>query len=118
MSNTLHYTGRLAATPTVSGKGDKKVAKLVLIRNEVIGREEDGSKKERTVAIQFTAFNGLAGVLADTTAKGDQLNIVARVANNTYEKDGETVYSHDFIVESFEYGAPGAETRERLAQKR
>lgn len=116
--NKLSFTGRLAATPSISkGRGDKQVAKLVLIRNEVIGKDAEGNKIERTTSIQFTAFNGLAGVLADTTAKGDQLIVEARVQNNNYEKDGADVYGFDFIIESFDYGAPGKETRDRLANR-
>lgn len=113
--NNFNFTGRLAATPTISGRGDKKVAKLVLIRNDVIGKDDNGNKIERTTSIQFTAFNGLAGVIADNTAKGDQLIVTARVVNNNYQKDGVDVYGYDYIIESFDFGAPGKESRERLA---
>jgi single-strand DNA-binding protein len=115
--NTLNFTGRLAATPTLSGRGEKQVAKLTLIRNDVIGKTESGEKIERQTAIQFTAFNGLGKLLAETTAKGDQLIVTARVANNNYKKEGEDVYSFDFIIEGFDYGAPGKESRERLANR-
>lgn len=117
MSNTLVFVGRLSAAPSLKNSGKKAVAKLVLIRNEYAGTDNEGETKERTVSAQFTAFGGMAETLAKNAMKGDQLIVTARVQNNNYEKDGEKVYGFDFVIEGFEYGAPGPEKREQLANR-
>ena len=105
MSNITIFTGRLAADPELStygkGKNATKVTRLTLIRNEYAGKDKD----DRKVAVQFTAFGQQAEALADHTAKGDQLEVTARIENNDYEKDGAKVYGFNFIVTDFEFGA-------------
>ena len=50
--------------------------------------------------------------------KGDQLIVHYSLNNNNYEDgQGNTTYGYDFIVEEFEFGAPGAEKRELLEQR-
>jgi single-strand DNA-binding protein len=112
--NTLHFTGRLAASPTLSQHDETRVAKFTLIRNDYVGKD----KPERVTSIQFTAFNGRAKAIADNARKGDQLIVQASLQNNTYEKGDETVYGYNFVVDSFEFGAPGEESRERLRKTR
>lgn len=117
MSNLVLFTGRLSAAPSLKNHGETAVAKLVLIRNEYAGKDGKGKAKERKVSAQFTAFNGIAETLAKNAMQGDQLIVQARLQNNNYEIDGETRYGFDFIVESFEYGAPGPAKREQLADR-
>ena len=38
------------------------------------------------------------------------------VKPNTYEKNGETVYGYNFIVEDFAFGAPGKEKRDQFSR--
>lgn len=110
------FGGKLAKAATVSGTGSKAVTRFTLITNEYAGKDSNTQEsRERTVAIQFTAFGVKAETIARTCFKGDQLYVNYRVENNNYEKDGETVYSYNFVVESFDYGAPGREKREHLA---
>jgi len=49
--------------------------------------------------------------------KGDQLIVGFRIENNNYEKDGEIAYGFNFIVEDFQFGAPGKEKREHFKTK-
>lgn len=107
------FVGRLKAAPVQTKHGDTTVAKFVLLRNEYAGKNRD----DRIVSLQFTAFDGQAQALARNAAKGDQLIVHYRIENNNYERGGETIFGYNFIVDGFEFGAPGAETRERLAQR-
>lgn len=114
MSNILIFTGRLSKAAELTSHGDTKVAKFVLIRNEYAGKNRD----ERKVAIQFTAFNGIGEAIAEHARKGDQLILTARVENNNYERGGEDVYGFNFVVDGFEFGAPGEEKRDMLDNRR
>lgn len=108
------FVGNLAKAVTLTGTGDKAVAKLTLISNEYAGKDRDtGETKERVVSIQFTAFRAKAEAIARHCLKGDQLFVEFRIENNEYQdKNGETVYGYNFIVEDFTFGAEGKEKRE------
>lgn len=115
MAAQLYYPfiGRVAAAPTTQGTGDKAVTKFVLMRNEYAGKDRD----ERTVAIQFTAFRNKAEAIAKHVNKGDQLFVTFRIENNNYDKDGEDIFGFNFIIDDFEFGAPGAISREKFPAK-
>ncbi|ELU9444767.1 single-stranded DNA-binding protein [Salmonella enterica] len=113
MSNAFHFTGRLSATPTM--KEDDKVLKFTLLRNEPGKREESGQRETKTTSIQFTAFGWTAEQISKHCRKGDQLIIDARIENNNYlDANQNQVYGFSFIVDRFEYGAPGSEKRQEL----
>ncbi len=112
------FVGNLARPATVAGTGDRSVTRFTLITNEYAGKDkETGESRERSVAIQFTAFGKKGEAIAKNALKGDQLIIDYRVENNDYEKNGETVYGYNFIVEDFAFGAPGKEKRDQWAGK-
>lgn len=112
-----YFSGRVAAAPTTQGTGDKTVTKFTLIKNEYAGKDsQSGEIKERTVSIQFTAFRGKADAIAKNVNKGDQLIVSYRIENNHYEKDGEDVYGYNFIIDDFEFGAPGSLSRAKFSE--
>lgn len=118
MSNIFIFTGRLSSAPELTKHADTKVAKFTLLRNQYAGKDKTtGKAKERLVSIQFTAFDGLAEAIAEHSLKGDQLHVEAEISNNNYERDGEKEYGFNFTVQSFEFGAPGAEKRALLAER-
>ncbi len=111
------FVGNLARPATVTGAGDRAVARFTLIANEYAGKDKDtGQARERAVAIQFTAFRQKAEAIAKNALKGDQLIVDYRVENNDYEKDGETIYGYNFIIEDFSFGAPGKEKRDQFSR--
>lgn len=116
--NHFHFTGRLAKAVTLQGQGERAVAKFTLIRNQYAGKDEGtGESLERTVAIQFTAFRAKAEAIAKNFLKGDQMVVVSRVENNNFTKDGVDHYDFNFVVDDFDFGAPGAEKRSELAAR-
>lgn len=119
MSNTLHFTGRVAKAPTLTGNGDKAVCKVTLIRNDYAGKDDaTGEKREKVTSIQFTAFRAKAEAITKHCHKGDQLIVTARIETNNYtDKDNVEHYGYNFIIDDFEFGAPGEEKRAILAQR-
>jgi len=111
------FVGNLARPVSITGSGENAVAHFTLISNEYAGKDkETGQNLERTVAIQFSAFRTKAEAIAKNVLKGDQLIVDYRLENNSYEKDGETIYGYNFIVENFAFGAPGKEKRSQFSQ--
>lgn len=116
--NTIMFTGRIAAAPVQTGAGDKAVVKFTLIRNDYAGKDEDGSNREKKVAIQFTAFRTKGEAIAKHCMKGDQLIVTARIENNNWiDKDESEHYGYNFVVDDFEFGAPGADHRAVLEER-
>jgi single-strand DNA-binding protein len=114
MSNSLTFCGRLAENPEIRGR-DNNVCSFRLIRNEYAGSGEDGQRQERVVSLQFTAL-GAAVKAISKARKGDQLFVTARIENNNYtDAENRQHYGFNFILDSFEFGAPGAATRAALA---
>lgn len=111
------FVGRVAAAPTISGTGDSAVCKFTLMDNAYAGKDDGGQAKEKTIALQFTAFRSRAEAIAKNVMKGDQLIVSYSIENNNYTKAGEDVYGYNFIVHEFSFGAPGAEKRKALAAK-
>lgn len=118
MPNTLIFAGRVAQAPTLTRPNDKVVCKFTLIRNEYAGTDDAGiAREERVVNIQFTAFGTRAEAIAKNAMEGDQLIVTARIANNKYQQDGHDVYGFNFVVENFDFGAPGPRKRAQFAAR-
>ena len=76
-----------------------------------------GERREKQVTIPFTAFGGMAETLAKNVMTGDQLVIEAKISNNNFtDGEGKERYDYNFEVVAFDYGAPGAEKRKKLAE--
>ena len=113
------FTGRVAKAPNFRDGGRTPVCYFTLIRNEYAGKDEEtGDTHERKVAIPFTVFGKKAKAIADNVYVGDQLIVEYRLVNNDREQAGEVEYGFSFIVDDFEFGAPGELKREKLAQNK
>lgn len=112
------FVGRLAAAPVLTRHGETTISRFVLIRNEYAGKDgETGDARVRKVALPLTAFNGQAQALAEHCCKGDQLIVFFRIENNNYtDKDGNDCYGFNFIVDGWQFGAPGETKRRQLAE--
>jgi single-strand DNA-binding protein len=109
----LRAIGNLARNPELLAKGQTVYARLCLIGNDYVGRDEEGSAREVVTSLWFTAFGPLAEALAKHARKGDQLFVEARVQSDTWtNKEGQTQYDHSYVVTGFRFGAPGQSTRD------
>lgn len=116
--NSHHFEGRLASAPTLTRHGNTTVCRIRLLRSQYAGKDDAGESTERTVGINFTAFGGLAEHISKHFMEGDQAIVTSRVEDNAFEKDGQTHYSYNFIVQEINFGAPGSRKREQLAANR
>ena len=96
---------------------DGEVAKgiVTIISNTRRGSGDD--QTEEATAIQWTLWGKQAENAAEYLGKGSRVNIVGRLRNNNYDKDGATVYGFQFTCEELDYLDSKAEAdarRERL----
>ncbi|UUX96592.1 single-stranded DNA-binding protein [Aquabacterium sp. J223] len=98
-----------------------RVAKAVLIAISNTRRSSAEAQDEEATAIQWTLWGKQAENAAAYLVKGSHVNVVGRLQNNNYEKDGSVVYALTFTVEEIDYldsrvesearrhGGPGAQ---------
>ena len=96
----------------VNGR-EGKVAKATLTAISNIRRGSGEDRSEQSTAIQWTLWGKQAENAAEYLGKGSHVNIVGRLRNNNYEKDGETVYGMAFTAEEIDYLDSRAESEAR-----
>ncbi len=96
----------------VNGR-EGKVAKAVLTAISNSRRGSGDAREEEATAIQWTLWGKQAENAAEYLGKGSHVNIVGRLRNNNYEKDGETVYGMAFTAEEIDYLDSRAESEAR-----
>ena len=96
----------------VNGR-EGKIAKAMLTAISNTRRGSGEAREEESTAIQWTLWGKQAENAAEYLGKGSHVNIVGRLRNNNYEKDGETVYGMAFTAEEIDYLDSRAESEAR-----
>jgi single-strand DNA-binding protein len=107
MSFKMIAVGRLTGTPALT---EKDVCSFSLISDDYRGP----NKPKEPTTVFFVAFNSVAKAIASHCLSGDQLIVFARHESNNFLHHGETVYRYQNVVEEFQFGAPGRESRAQL----
>jgi single-strand DNA-binding protein len=94
-----------------------KVAKGTVTAISNVKKAVAEGRAEEVTAIQWTLWGKLAENAAEYLGRGSHVNIVGRLRNNNYEKDGETVYAMTFTVEEIDYLDSKAESDARRGQQ-
>ena len=100
----------------VNGR-EGKIAKAVLTAISNTRRGSGDSREEESTAIQWTLWGKQAENAAEYLGKGSHVNIVGRLRNNNYEKDGEEVYALAFTAEEVDYLDSRADSEARRARE-
>jgi single stranded DNA-binding protein len=92
---------------------DGEVAKgtVTIISNTRRGSGDD--RAEEATAIQWTLWGKQAENAQEYLGKGSRVNVVGRMRNNNYDKDGATVYGFQFTCEELDYLDSKAESDAR-----
>jgi single-strand DNA-binding protein len=100
----------------VNGR-EGKVAKgsVTAISNSRRGPAE--SREDEATSIQWTLWGKQAENAAEYLGKGSHVNIVGRLRNNNYEKDGAEVYSLAFTCEEIDYLDSKADAEARRSRQ-
>ena len=100
----------------VNGR-DGKVAKGTLTAISNIRRGSGDDREDESTAIQWALWGKQAENAAEYLGKGSHVNIVGRLRNNNYEKDGEDVYALAFTCEEIDYLDSKVDVEARRARK-
>jgi single-strand DNA-binding protein len=99
----------------VNGR-EGKVAKAVLTAISNTRRGSGEAREDEPTAIQWTLWGKQAENAHEYLGKGSHVNVVGRVQNNNYEKDGTTVYAMAFTAEEVDYLDSKAQADARRAR--
>ena len=111
--NRLEIIGRLGDFPemrySASGLAITRIS--LGVSNDRFNKETE-EWDERTDWIPVTFFGFKAANIAERCNKGDLMLVECRVSNNKYDKEGVTVYTFNFIGESYERLSFGNHSRD------
>jgi single-strand DNA-binding protein len=88
---------------SVQGRDGQPVSKATLTAISNTRRGSGDNRGEEATAILWTLWGKQADNAAQYLGKGSHVNVVGRVQNNNYDKEGETVYSMAFTAEEIDY---------------
>jgi single-strand DNA-binding protein len=100
----------------VNGR-EGKVAKGTVTAISNTRRGSGEGREDEATAIQWTLWGKQAENAAEYLGKGSHVNIVGRLRNNNYEKDGEEVYALAFTCEEIDYLDSKADAEARDARR-
>ena len=95
-----HLAGAVRLNSVEGRDGPISKATLTAISNTRRGSGDN--RGEEATAIQWTLWGKQAENAAQYLGKGSHVNVVGRVQNNNYDKDGETVYTMAFTAEEID----------------
>ena len=100
-----HLAGAVRLLIVEGRDGPVSKATLTAISNtrKGSGRSGDMNRGEEATSIQWTLWGKQAENAAAYLVKGSHVNVVGRVQNNNYERDGERVYTMAFTAEEIDY---------------
>jgi single-strand DNA-binding protein len=93
---------------------DGQIAKAQLTAISNVRWASGDAREEEATAILWTLWGTQAENAAKFLGKGSHVNVVGRVRNHTYEKDGQTIYRLAFTCEEIDY----LDTKARAAERR
>ena len=109
-----HLAGNVRLVSVEGRDGPISKATLTAISNTRRGSGD--SREEESTAIQWTLWGKQAENAAEYLGKGSRVNVVGRLRNNNYDKDGSTVYGFQFTCEELDYLDSKADSDARRAR--
>ena len=105
--NKVVLVGRLTRDPNVrysQGENQMCIARFTLAVDRRRGRNQDGSGQTADF-ISCVAFGRTGEFVEKYAKKGMKFDVAGRIQTGSYQnKDGQTVYTTDVVVEEIEFG--------------
>ncbi len=100
--NKVILLGHVGKDPVVQYvKEDVPVARFTLATTENY-RDRDGNRQSTTEWHNLVVWRGLAKVVEQYVRKGSQLFVEGKLTTRSYEKDGQTKYFTEVVVNNLE----------------
>ena len=111
--NKVVIVGNLGNDPERKDVKDASLTTFSLATSETWTK--DGEKNEKTEWHRCVAWRKVADIIGEHARKGDKLYVEGKLQTRSYDKDGQTHYSTEIVVDDFTFlsskgdsDAPGA----------
>lgn len=102
--NKVIISGRLTGDPSVSINGDTQFARYTLAVDRKVRRDPNNPNQQTADFISCVAFGKSANFVDQYLRKGTKIIVTGRIQTGKYtNKDGQTVYTTDVVVEDHEF---------------
>ena len=104
--NKVILMGRLTRDPDIrvsSGANQMTIARYTLAVDRRMARRDGDSNQQTADFIGCVAFNKSAEFAERYLKKGTKVVVTGRIQTGSYQKDGQTIYTTDVIVEDQEF---------------
>ena len=109
ITNQCQFLGRLGAdVKVITFDSGDKVGNVSMAVDDSY-KNKDGEKVERTVWVTLVFRNKLCEIVDKYAGKGNKVLVQGKYAPRKYEVDGNTRYSHEFLVQSMQLLEPKVE---------
>lgn len=115
--NKVILLGRLGQDPTSKAFDDGGSVTNFSIATSRKWKGKDGEEKEEVEWVKCSAFGKLGEVCGKYLVKGKQVYLEGRLRTRTWDKDGESRYSTEVVVEKVEF-LGDAKSAEAIAEKK
>lgn len=111
--NRAQLIGNVGKEPEVrkTGTGTKVAEFSIATGRQWTG--QDGQKKEKTEWHRCVAWDKLAAIVESYVGKGDRLYVEGEIQYRSYEKDGDTRYVTEIVVQNLVMLGGNGEREER-----
>ena len=101
LRNQVQLIGRIGSeTELKTLDSGNNLLNLSIATNEFY-KDKDGVKQEKTEWHRIVAWGKTAEIMNNLIGKGDEIAIEGKLTHRSYEKDGETRYSTEVVVNEF-----------------
>lgn len=102
--NKVMLIGRLGRDPEIRySQQGVAVVNFSIATSEQWTDKNTGDKQEKTEWHRIVAFRKQAEVLEKYLSKGNQVYIEGKLQTRNYEKDGQTHYTTEIVVDNFQF---------------
>jgi single-strand DNA-binding protein len=101
LRNTVQLIGRVGQdTELKTLDSGSSLVNFSLATNDSY-KDKEGVKQERTEWHRLTAWGKTAELIDKMVKKGDEIAIEGKLTHRSYEKDGETRYATEVLINEF-----------------
>ena len=101
LRNQVQLIGRIGSeTELKTLDSGSSLLNLSIATNEFY-KDKEGVKQEKTEWHRVVAWGKTAEIMNNLIGKGDEIAIEGKLIHRSYEKDGETRYSTEVVVNEF-----------------
>ncbi|MCY1585616.1 single-stranded DNA-binding protein [Staphylococcus pettenkoferi] len=95
--NSINLIGNLVNEPKVYGQNGKVIKFMVAVQRPFKDKQTGEYESD---FIPCIAFSKTAEIISNNFSKGSKIGITGRWQSGRFDKDGQTVYTNDCVVEN------------------